>query len=158
MKKIYIFSLIMVIILLFTSSCGIPENWNTVEIDGYGTIKVPEDWKVSIIDDYMYFSTEVNGEEKYVLIQYDKSELEISNKYFSEIKDMISVQGEVFSNSASIIKKKIVYNNGDNSINFLLDFPIPNPYNYRYTTFICVDDSISEETLRKIGNSYDMND
>lgn len=155
-KFIYSISIFLISLLLLVSSCSSPSNWQTVAIDGYGTIKVPEDWKVSIIDDYMYFSIKKDGDEKYVLIQYDKSELETSNKYFAEIKEIISIEGEIFSNSAGINKDNIVYNNGDNSLKFLLYFTRPDPYNYGDTTFICLDDSISEETLRLISNSYKM--
>lgn len=151
-KFIYSISIFLISLLLLVSSCSSPSNWQTVAIDGYGTIKVPEDWKVSIIDDYIFFSTEINGEEKYALIQYDKSELETSNKYFSGIKEFVFLYDENFSNSTGVTRNKVIYNDGSSKEMYEMYLTSSNTWNS--TVFICVDDSVSEDTLRTIAKSY----
>lgn len=145
-------SIFIVLLLLFLNSCGQTGNWKMIEIEGYGSIKVPESWKISIVDEFIYFSTEENGDSKNILVQY-RSDKNI-NKHFAEIEELMWLEDENFSNCTSVTKSEVHYRDGSSAEMFSLCFTGPN--NYESTEFFCLDNSISEDILKKIANSYIM--
>ena len=125
---------------------GIPLDWQTVEIDDYGTIRLPKEWKISTVDGFMYITSDEREESGYILIQsYDNMEM---NTYFAGIEDKEFMRDINFSNSAAVTKYKIYYKNGTVGEMFCLDF-------YDAPDFYCVDNSISEKTLKKIAQSFE---
>ncbi len=151
-KFICLISVFMVFVLLFLNSCSSTKNWKTVEIEGYGTLKVPENWKLSIVDDFIHFSSDESGESKDVLVQYSKPGS--TNEQFDDIKDFVWLVDENYSNSAGIIKYEVLYQNGTSAEMFILYFTEIN--NLEFSEFICVDTSVSEDILKKITKSYHM--
>lgn len=144
---------ILVLLMLLLAACNSNDSWKLVEIEGYGSIKVPKEWIVSVSDGHMYFSMENSGNNKNILVQYRSSDKN-ENEYFSDVKEIVSLQGEVFSNSAGITQEKIYYQDGTSAELFVLWFT--GPYDYESTEFICVDSTVSEKTLRKIARSFVM--
>lgn len=144
--------ILVVLLMLFLNACVSKNNWKTVEIEGYGNIKVPQEWNASVVDGYMYLSAENGNDRKSVLIQhyFDKD----VNAYFSDVEEFIWLQDENFSNSAGIIKKQVHYTDGTTAELFTLYFTEPNDLDL--TEFICVDKSVPEDTLRKIAKSFVM--
>lgn len=130
-------------------SCGNENNLKKVDIDGYGSIKVPKEWQVSVIDGFMYFS--LNEKDVFVPYQNDV----FYNTYSLEIKQMTWLEGEVFSNSAHITKYRVRYKDDSTKELFVLSFTSPDVIG-RHIEFICIDDSIPEDTLVKIAKSYEM--
>lgn len=125
---------------------GIPLDWQTVEIDDYGTIRLPKEWKISTVDGFMYITSDEREESGYILIQsYDNMEM---NTYFAGIEDKEFMSDINFSNSAAVTKYKINYKNGTVGEMFCLGF-------YDAPDFYCVDNSISEKTLKKIAQSFE---
>lgn len=151
-KNICMISIFIVLLLLFSNSCGPTDNWKMIEIEGYGSIKVPEIWKFSIVDEFIYLSSEESGDSKDVLVQY-RSDKNI-NKHFAEIEELVWLQDENFSNGTCITKSEVHYQDGASVEMFTLYFTGPNVY--ESTEFFCLDNSISEDTLKKIAKSYIM--
>ena len=145
-KKTIISVFILLLLLLFLSACGTPSDWEEIEIENYGYIKVPANWELCVVDGFTYIYRMENGEKKNVLVQYaDDSGV---NPYFSEIEDMVWIRDENFSNSAAFSRKKICYRDGSMSEMYVSTF-----YNADISAskvFICIDDSVSEDTLRTI--------
>ena len=143
MKKTVI--LVSVILCLFCMISCSTEIWTSVEIAGYGSIKIPQDWTYELVDDFMYFSSEENGCSKNVLSQY-RDDISI-NEHFSEIKDLVWLEDENFSNSASITKYQVYYMDGVSEEIFALCFT--GSSDYKSTEFFCLDNSVSESLLKK---------
>lgn len=138
------------IVLLFLNSCGSTDNWKMIEIEGYGSIKVPEVWEFSIVDEFIYLSTEESGGSKNILVQYRANHN--TNKHLAEIEESIWLQDENFSNGACVTKSEVHYQDGSSAEMFILYFTGPNID--ESTEFFCLDNSISEDTLKKIAKSY----
>lgn len=142
----------ILIVLLFLNACGTTDNWKLIEIEKYGSIKVPKNWKFSIDDEFVYFSLEESGDSKNILVQY-RSDKNI-NKYFAEVEELVWLQDENFSNGACITKNEVHYQDGSSVEMFSLYFT--GPKINESMEFFCLDNSISEDTLRKISKSYIM--
>lgn len=166
MKRRIICLISIALALLLLSSCGVPDSWQTVELEGVGNFRAPETWKISIIDGFMFISSEENGESKNVLVQYTYSELDIyvcecytkfdTNKYFDDIKDFEGMGGVNYSNSTSVIKYRFQYKDGSTAEMFLVSFENFHKSGVvKEAEFLCLDDSISESILEKIANSFD---
>ena len=151
-KTIYFISMIMVASLLFLNACGQSDNWDYVDIEGYGSIKVPASWTACAINEYIYFSSEESGASSNILVQYRSDES--INEYFADIENMTWLQDENLSNGACITKYNINHQDGSSEELFALYFTGPD--DYKSTEFLCLDDSLSEETLRKIAKSYSV--
>ena len=151
MSKKYIY-LFVVLVLLFLNACSATDNGKTIEIKEYGSIKVPENWNFSIVDEFIYLSVDESGNSKNILVQYRTDE-NINND-FATIEELTWLQDENFSNGACITKNKVTYQDGTSAEMFVLCFTGPN--NYASTEIICLDTSISEDVLRKIAKSYTM--
>ena len=153
MKKGMCFVSIIAIVLLFSlNACGQMNSWKSAEIEGYGKIDVPEGWSVSVVDGFVYFSTEKNKNVVNTLVQYRSDEK--TNAYFSDIENLKWLQDENFSNSACITKYKLEYQDGTSVEMFALCFTAAS--NYKSTEFLCLDASVSEEALREIAKSYSV--
>ncbi|MBQ9847361.1 MAG: hypothetical protein IJO58_06095 [Clostridia bacterium] len=150
MKKLV--SVILISCLLLLCSCNSTEGWKTIKIENYGSIKVPENWEFSVVDGYMYISSNESGESKNVLVQF-RDDVN-NNKEFDDIEDFQDIVGEFFSNSTGITKYKVLYKDGSSAEKFVLYFTSSD--DYKSTEFICLDDSVSEDVLKKIAKSYVM--
>ena len=153
-KVTSLIGIFVVFLILFLNACGSTDDWKMVEIEGYGSIKVPKEWTASVKDGYMYLSVGDEGNSKNVLVQY-RSDIN-TNEHFDDVEDFVWLQDENFSNSAGITKNQVHYADGTTAELFVLYFTGPN--DYKSTEFICVDKSVSEKTLRKITKSFDMCD
>ena len=151
-KKTAFLLIFAMLALTFLSACSKTKNWSSVDIDGYGAIKVPEGWTTCVEDEYMYVFSEKDGERSNILVQYESAG--DINRRLADIKNMTLLQSEFFSNSAFIEKYKIDYQDGRSEELFVLSFTGPN--DYRSTDFLCVDTSVAEDTLRLIAKSYIM--
>lgn len=160
MKKVmYLIGVLVILIvfvclvLLILDPYIIPNDWQNIEIEKYGSFKVPGSWEVSIIGGYMYISSEENGESKNILVQYrDNGNI---NPDFAQIEELIWMWDENFSNSTGITKYQVRYKDGSSAEMLTLYFTESDVSGS--TEFLCLDDSISESTLKKIANSYIMN-
>ncbi len=150
-KSILIICLVSIFLVVSVWLCVdlyvIPGDWQEIDIDGFGTIKVPGEWNCSVKNGFMYFSVDQND----VLVQYigpDKA-----NDYFHEVVEYDSKGGINFSNSASLHKKDFMYADGQTKQMYVLRLT---GQNYDTMMFYCVDSSVSASVLRKIANSYEM--
>ena len=125
---------LVVLFLLILSSCGSIDNCKTIEIDGYGIIKVPEKWEYSMVDGFIYLSFEENGLSKHVLVQY-RSDKNI-NDQFSDIEEFVMLKDENFSNSTGITKNEVHYLDGSSLEMFSLSFTGSD--DYKSTEFLCL--------------------
>lgn len=153
-KNIHRNSILIVLLFLVLAACGQIDGWKTAQIGKYGSIQVPESWKISTADEFIYFSLEENGGSKDVLVQFRSDEN--INEYFAEIEELVWLRDENFSNSAGIMKQKAYYQDGSSAEIFALHFTGPNAY--ESTEFLCVDGSVSEDTLKKIAKSFIMSE
>ena len=152
MKKVMYFIGVIVASLLFLNACGQTDNWRSVNIEGYGSIQAPEDWEVCTVDEFMYLYSKEDNDRANILVQYRSGEK--VNEYFADIENMIWLQDENLSNGASVIKYHIDYQSGYSKEMFVLYFTGPD--DYKSTEFLCMDDTISEDTLREIAKSYNI--
>ena len=143
-----------------------PENWKKIDLKEYGHIFVPEDWNFSVDDGFMYIYSEENGERKNILIQYyaildstsnitNKYFSEEKNKYFSEVEDYTVLENIYMSSASAYIRKVVLhYKYGLSPEMFQLEFVGRDGSIY----FICVDDSVPEDLLKKIAYYYNEDD
>lgn len=166
MKRRIICLISIALALLLLSSCGVPDSWQTIELEGVGNFRAPETWKISIIDGFMFISSEENGESKNVLVQYTYSELDIYvyecytkfdiNKYFEDIEVREFISGTAFSNETTVCRYRFQYKDGSTAEMFLVSFSnFDRSGIEKEAEFLCLDDSISESILEKIANSFD---
>ena len=149
-KKILICTLVMLFFFCMVS-CG-TDTWISARIPGYGSVKVPQNWKTTIVDGFMYFYIEENGERQNVLVQYNNDKDD--NEYFSDIKGFTWLVDEHYSNSAGITKYQVSYSDGSTDELFALDF---GGDEFLDTRFLCLDNTIPETTLKIIAKSYQAN-
>ena len=155
MKKIKnAICIILVFLILFLMGCSVTIGWQTVALYRCGTIKLPSEWEITktIHDGYMTLSVDSDDESKNVLVQYE-SDGEVS-PYFDDVQKRETLYSEGFSNSACIAKEKFIYKDGTAEELFTLEFTEPNDLDL--IKFVCVDKSVSEDTLRKIAKSFVM--
>lgn len=166
MKRRIICLISIALALLLLSSCGVPDSWQTIELEGVGNFRAPETWKISIIDGFMFISSEENGESKNVLVQYTYYELDIyececftkfdTNKCFEDIEAREFISGTAFSNETTVGRYRFQYKDGSTAEMFLVSFANFHRSGIEKTAeFLCLDDSISESILEKIANSFD---
>ena len=74
------------------------------------------------------------------------------NEYFCNIEDREWVIDENYSNGASVIKYKVFFEDDSSTEIYCLRFGASTSLE-----FYCLDPSVSEDTLKKIANSYTMN-
>ena len=153
MKKLkYIFgvlAILLLVVLLLNFFGVVPFTWKTVRTGDFGSFHVPENWDISTIDGYTYISSNKNGESKDILIQYDSGGY--TNPYFDDIEELVWLQDEWFSNSAGMINYEIRYKDGSSVKIWALEFW---GSGLEFVTYFCLDDSVSEYTLKKIVNSF----
>ena len=147
----YSVAIIVIASVLFLNACGQIGDVTSVDLEGYGSIKVPGDWTVSTVDGFTYFTA---ADGSYTLVQYRSDEA--VNVYFSDIENMIWLKDENFSNSTGIIKYKIEYQSGVSEELFAVYFFGPD--NYESTEFLCLNNSLPEDTLREIVKSYNVSE
>lgn len=156
-KTMYLIGLLVTLmivvglVLLILDSYIIPSDWKEIEIGGFGSVKVPESWEVSVVDGFIYISSDGSGESKNILVQ--SQSCGYVNKHFAEIEELLWVQDEWLSNGAGIIKYEVRYKDGSSAEIFALEFTRIDTY-YESTVFLCLNDSITEGMLKKIANSY----
>lgn len=150
-KAVYSVSIIIIACLVFLNACGQTGNVKSVDLEGYGSILVPENWTASTVDGFTYFKA---ADGSCTLVQYRSGEA--VNAYFSDIKNMIWLQDENFSNGACVTKYKVEYQNG----NFVELFAIcfSGSDNYESTEFLCLNTSLTEAALQEIAKSYNVSE
>ncbi|MBE6958454.1 MAG: hypothetical protein E7447_04815 [Ruminococcaceae bacterium] len=153
MKKFkYILALLstlLLVVLVLNLAGAVRYSWKTVKTGDFGSFRVPESWDISIIDEYTYISLNKNGESKNILIQYASGGY--TNPYFDDIEELVWLQDEWFSNGAGMINYEIHYKNGSTAQIWALEFW---GLDAQFITYFCLDDSLSEYTLKKIVNSF----
>lgn len=153
MKKLkYVFgilAILLVAVLLLDFFGVVPFTWKTVKTEDFGSFRVPGNWEISTIDGYTYISSNKNGERKDILIQYESTGY--TNPYFDNIEELVWLQDEWFSNGAGMINYEIHYKDGSSAKIWALEFWSSGS---GFVTYFCLDDSVSEYTLKKIVNSF----
>lgn len=151
-KRMFIIILASILcVLLLINSCAQNDDWKTIDIDEYGKVDIPKDWTYSIVDEFLVIYSDSN-QNNIALVQYRSGET--VNGDFDNVAELIFIQDENFSNSSAITKYEVHYKDGSVAERYMLYFTGPN--NYQSTEFICLDDSISEDTLKKIAKSFVM--
>lgn len=135
---------------LFRLGMGIPADWPRVELEGYGSICVPEGWEVTTVDGFIYVYSNEDGERRNIFIQSGRDIKE--NDYFSDIDSWEELTSVLFGNGSQLYKAKINYKDGSSQEMFYLKLQLDTVGEKIY--LYCVDDSISEKTLRKIVKSH----
>ena len=95
----------MILVFSLSGCSGQYEGWKEIELQGYGSIKVPEGWVCHIQDNEIYFVDEGVTEfsEENVHLGgyiYDTHNSHTPSKVFPEIEKVESTKGQVYSNSA----------------------------------------------------------
>ena len=150
MKKSIITCSIVVLAVSFISFFG-KVGLKTATIEGYGNIRIPEEWTATVVNGFLHISRVENGESMDVLVQYDGEDG--VNPQFANIAGFEWIQDTNYSNSAGCGKEKVRYSDG--STDELIILRLTGYENEESTLLICVDKSISERQIRKITKSYE---
>lgn len=102
--------LLLIAIFVFSlSGCSSRYNgWKKIELQDYGSIKVPEKWECHIQENEIYFvdegTTEFSEENVhlggYIYDMHSSDSTYVPSNVFPEIEKAEGVKGEVYSNSA----------------------------------------------------------
>lgn len=161
MKKISIFILLTMLIVIVLSSCTDYTGWKKVEIEGYGTLMVPEEWVYTEKDGLSYFTDKPMDEYGYVIYlmevksYYDEAvdKTYIENEFFGGAEAIELVENVGYSNSVMYCVYKYMYEG--NEINRAsIDIPTSDMTEEKYLTNW--EDNVDYEILKKIANSYEM--
>lgn len=152
-KVILIFSLLISVIIF--SSCSNNKDWKTVEVFDSGTIEIPVEWYQSEYNGKIYFSDKTNDEV--CLFQSSSfagdSENETgdveSNIVYDEFQNIMSTKSNVLSNSA-IYGECQVSGDGNLENSHFIEFYSDDSY----ILFISADNSITDDIIKKIAESY----
>ena len=143
-------SIYLVALMVFLNACNLPDNWKTIDIEGYGEIKVPKQWEVSLDNGFIYIFSAEGGDSTNILAQYrtDKN----INSQLDKGLERTWLQDENFSNGTCITKYKVYCQDGTVTEMFTLSFTSLNTS--ESTEFFCLDSSVSEDILKSIAKSY----
>lgn len=153
MKKLL---LIMILVFSLSGCSGQYEGWKEIELQGYGSIKVPEGWVCHIQDNEIYFVDEgvtEFSEENVHLGGYisGANNSHTSSEVFPEIEKVESKKGEVYSNSAYRGIKKY-YIQGEWREKGHIEIYVSRQDEKIY--MIAWDDTVSYDDLGKIAKSF----
>ena len=154
-KIVFLIGMLSLLVLSLLSSCKFADSsgsWKEIKIESYGSISVPKDWEIVVKSGFISF---VIDDEKEVLIEYiDRLDV---NPYFREIKEMIRVSDEWFSNSAGITSCEIRYQDDSTATAVRLSFSVPDTKGFfNQIEFLCLNDAVSYDILERIAKSYSM--
>ena len=135
---------------LYRLGMGIPADWPIVELEEYGSIYVHKEWEVTAVDCCIYVYSNEDGERRNIFVQSGRDIKE--NNYFSNIDSWEEINSVLFGNGSQLYKAKINYKDGSSQEMFYLKLQLDTVGEKIY--LYCVDDSISEKTLRKIVKSH----
>ena len=160
MKKIVF--ILFIILCIASSGCNITnDSLQEIQIKNYGTIKVPEDWTLTEHDWLLYLSNKsINSQdEKIYFIQsnsvsgIEEGDVGIveTNILCNKFQNILTTKYQVLSNSASYGEcKTLVDDEEEHKFFFELSA------NDSHLQFVCWDENINIETIKKIANSYNM--
>lgn len=148
-----------ILVLLLLSACSATAGWQSAAIYSCGTVKLPSDWEVTKTtgDGYMSILVGEGDDRKYVFVQYD-SDMGVTpdgiNPYFADVAECQVLQDEKITDTVNFSKEKFIYTDGTAQELFALE--LAKPESAGSVKLVCVDKSISEDTLRTIAKSYVM--
>ena len=147
MKKCFF---IVILIILSLCSCSSDVNdWKTINIEGCGTIKIPNNWDFCIQDEIMYITSDENP----VMISYNRTGENESNYYFPDFKYISMSTSAVLSNSVVYGKAKYFYL--DKEIErYYLD--LGETTDGRLIEFLVWDEGLSENLLIEIAETFSL--
>ena len=166
-KRILAISLSIVLLILSLTSCypdnydplnfietilyGIPIDWPTYEIEGYGYVRLPKNWEISYIDGFAYIYSKENGESKLVIVEAGRwfSEYKELNNYFPEYETKETLWSGFGDNSVDYAKVKFFYKDGSSKEMWT----IADDDDDCSRLFYVVDDTISRDTVRMIAET-----
>lgn len=145
MKRIILLFLLCFLAFGVEGCASEPEDWQTVTLDS-GTIKFPDDWRVTIEDGLFYVYDEFDSP---VMIEATPVEDVKTNKYYESyaLEEIITSAG--LSNGAIYGSQKVTCD-GKNSEKLFLDFGFDETRNI----FIVWDESFTKDMLKKIAKTY----
>ncbi len=146
MKKVCILLILTIFILCGCSSDT--DNWKTVNIEKWGTVKIPNDWEYYVEDEIIY----IVKNEVPIMISYDRSGEIQSNSYFSDFKYIDFLDSAVLSNSAIYGKAKYYYSGKEIEKYYL---HLSGDADDASVGFIVWNNNIDKELLIKIAQTFE---
>lgn len=128
-------------------------NWQTIQLDECGTFMVPNDWKKMEKEGFIAFKNTSNNVlmvqvGKRIGYYFDDAIYDTNKDY--DIKVLEPIYSEVFSNSAAYGTNKYEANGSVIRL-FSVSFDNMNSG----ASFVFIDQSVSEEIIRKIAISFE---
>lgn len=155
MKKVILIFSLLISVFIF-SSCSNNNDWKTIEVFDFGTIKIPDEWYQSEYNGKVYFSDKTNDEV--CLFQSNSfagdSENETgdveSNIVYDEFQNIMCTKSNVLSNSA-IYGECRVSADGNQENKHFVEFYYSDD---SCILFISTDNSVTDDIIKKIAESY----
>ena len=157
MKKIKLtfVAVFLIIIVCLCAHNNYYNGWKIIDIDSYGTLKIPDEWTAFEEDGKIYI---LNDKLEPAMIQtfsisgMDDNEEGIveSNKYFDEIINVKTLSSAVLSNGA-IYGETLIKKNNTEFKHYYIEIGYE-----KAITLIIWDTSLSKDVVRKIANSFEM--
>ena len=139
---------ILVALLLLELFTGVFSywGWKEVEVENYGTIKVPGDWVYTRLTDGGCFSDRPLEEDGcvYYLVETGAI-LDRLDESLGIVREMEPMYGNVLSNGAVYGSQKMKINNQKTEVCFLMTYT---------TDFLAYDDSVDSAMVEKIAKTY----
>ena len=151
----------VILLMMILSGCSRSpdytyDGWKEVEIPGYGTIKMPVNWKACEKDGKLYLTDKPLDEPDchiyFFQTNYDENTV-VCGKTVRLVEAWLYEDDEVFGNGAIIFDAKF---NVDGVTQTLDHFALAGASSTLPHLFLCTFDAdISKETIRKIAKSYE---
>lgn len=159
-------AMLIVVLLLTISLCSsCYAGWQTIEVDGVGSFKVPGDWILTEEDGLIYFFDQALGEDGYSIylleprrFRDDLSRTMIISEYYGEAEITNIKSSVILSNSAyyGIYQCKI---GGDKGGKAYFEIPyVEFGGGDRYMTLVAWDGLVDVDMIRQIAKSYLVED
>lgn len=149
------------LIILFLAGCLIrSKEWKTINLQNYGSVKVPAGWTYHIYEDEIYFVDEGTNDIKEENIHlggyiYRKDEEVVESKVFPEIKIMENTKkSEVYSNDTYVGINRYYINEKWCEKSYI---KIGISEQETEVFMITWDDTVSYDDLKKIAKSFKKN-
>ena len=139
--------------LFFLIGCSFSQSNNTQKIDiqNIGSLYVPKDWKVSYEDNTICFISEQTHYYMIGCLQDFGSGNGYNHPYLIDFEKGEIISSEVYSNSVIVSENECTIN-GESIIKRFMSCYVTSA---KRLNFIVLDDSITNDTLEKIGKSFD---
>lgn len=153
MKKTISALLLISLMLSMLTGCGPNyEGWKDVELANCGTIKVPAGWMKCEHNGKVYLTDKPLEEENCTIYFFQSFTVQDSTVFSENIEWIDCLSSEVFSDGAGVGKARLSF---DGVIQDVLYFWLPLS-DGRDADFFAMDESIDEDTVRKIAKSFEM--